>query len=333
MIEVGKYAGVSAQTVSRFFNGGYVAGETSERIRKAVDELGYRRNRLPVQMKSDHTDMLGLISLGPYNYGATSILTGVGRAARREKQALVIEQLEPEMVDGKADLIPAQKAIDHFLAMRVDGILLSSPFFGIEDLIDYVRGEVPVVVISDALEPDEMTEQSSSYAASRLAVRHLIELGHTQILHVGGPVGRIETMTRSAAYLDEMTDQQLEPLPIISGEEWDADSGAKCGKTVSPESFTAVFAANDELALGFSSELRLRGYLVPEDFSIIGFDDMPEARYFYPPLTTIRVDFEMFGERTVAQILSTIRGEEHDSGLQPTKTELIVRTSTARRNF
>ncbi|WP_415854639.1 LacI family DNA-binding transcriptional regulator [Sinomonas sp. G460-2] len=327
MIDVGRRAEVSAQTVSRYFNGGYVSTDSRARIEAAVSDLGYRQNRLPRQLRGDRTESIGFLSLGPINYGNASILMGLNHAARAHSQTLVTSHFEPDPADPKvqAELF---RDIDRLLSMRVDGLVIATPFVGGGVLVDYVKDAVPVILLSEGGDGDAPTVHSRSYAAARLAVRHLIELGHRDILHLGGPANRNESHTRRRAYQDELASAALTPLPILECAEWDAASGAACAETIDPTQFTAVFAANDEIALGFSSVLHGRGFTAPRDYSIVGFDDMPEARYFTPPLTSSRIDFERIGEAALLTVLSLVRGEapKPNYSIEPA---LIVRESTA----
>ena len=330
MIDVGRHANVSAQTVSRYFTGGYVSLEKRARVEAAVRELGYRQNRLPVSLRAEYTETIGFLMLGPLNYGNAGILSGLSRAARIHHQTLVTSHFETNPASSKTTWSEVLRDIDRFLSMRVDGLVITTPYVGVEKLVKHVHGAVPLLTPVESTDKEASLVYANSYPAARLAVRHLVELGHRRILHIAGPTHRIQSSTRRQAYLDELAEAGLTPLPIVECAEWDAASGALCAQLVNPRDFTAVFAANDEVALGFSSVLRSRGFEAPRDYSIVGFDDMPEARYFTPPLTTMRVDFERIGETALSKILELVRGEA-PSVSAPIQSSLIVRESTAPR--
>jgi DNA-binding LacI/PurR family transcriptional regulator len=326
MIDVGRRADVSAQTVSRFYTGGYVSPEARDRIEAAVRELGYRHNRLPRNLRAVHTDTIGLLNLGPINFGNAGILMGVNRAARAADQALVTTQYE---LDPSAPGVRDQvfRDVDNLLSMRVDGLVIATPYTGIELLVDHIGDAVPVVSLSESASPRVRSVHADSYDAGLLAVRHLVGLRHRRILHVSGPADRDQASSRLHGYLDGLAEAGLEPLPVLEAEEWDAASGARCADRADPDGFTAVFAANDVIALGFMSRMRARGLEAPRDFSIVGVDDMPEAQFFSPALTSARLDFELLGETALRMVLSLVRGIEPD--VQPViATSLSVRDST-----
>jgi DNA-binding LacI/PurR family transcriptional regulator len=326
MADVGRHADVSAQTVSRFYTGGYVSPEARSRIETAVGELGYRPNRLPRNLRATHTDTIGLLNLGPINFGNAGILTGVNRAARAADQTLLTTQYEIDpSVPGARERV--FRDIDNLLAMRVDGLVMATPYTGIEALVDHIGDAVPVVSLSESASPRVRSVHADSYDAGLLAVRHLVELGHRRILHVSGPHDRNQASSRLQGYLDGLAEAGLVALPVIEAAEWDARSGAESADHADPATFTAVFAANDVIALGFLSRMRRRGLEAPRDFSIVGVDDMPEAQFFSPALTSARLDFEMLGETALRMVLDLVRGiEPHESGVIP--TTLSVREST-----
>jgi DNA-binding LacI/PurR family transcriptional regulator len=328
MADVGRHAEVSAQTVSRFYTGGYVSPEARARIEAAVSALGYRHNRLPLSLRSVHTGTIGLLNLGPINFGNAGILTGVNRAARAADQTLVTTQyeLDPSMPGAREQVF---RDIDNLLSMRVDGLVMATPYTGIEALVDHIADAVPVVSLSESASPRVRSVHADSYEAGVLAVRHLAELGHERILHVSGPSDRDQASSRLHGYRDGLAQAGLAPLPVIEAAEWDARSGAEAADRADPRDFTAVFAANDVIALGFLSRMRARGYEAPRDFSIVGVDDMPEAQFFSPSLTTTRLDFELLGETALRMVLDLVRGVDPDeNAVIPTTLE--VRESTRR---
>lgn len=301
MADVGRAAQVSAQTVSRYFTGtGYVSAPTRARIEAAVAELGYRPNRAARNLRVKRTDTIGVLTVGPLNYGAATILAGLTEAARGARFPLMITHLDLEMGQASAKE-EVKRALDGFLSSRVDGIVVSTPYLGTEDLLDHVWDTVPVVTISGRPWSTADTAEADSYGAGVTATRHLLELGHRRILHLAGPADRNEAHERARGYHDVLTAEGIDPLPLIRGD-WSAASGHAAGTAVDPSAFTAVFAGNDQMALGFMSALRTRGLVAPGNYSIIGVDDMPDARYFAPPLSSVAMDFTALGATAFSMI-------------------------------
>ncbi len=330
MIDVGNHAGVSAQSVSRYFTGkGYVSGDARERIAEAIAALGYVRNQVARNLRVDRTETIGVLCLGPLNYGNAEIVSGLSAEAQAVGYSLIITQLE--LVRGDSvGLKQAQHAIDRFLGFQVDGVILTTPFPGTDLLLDRIAPNLPVVAMAARADDPEHTivTTASSYSAGLQATRHLLGLGHTRILHLAGPPDRNETHERARGYHDALAEAGVEPLPVLPQPDWTAAGGHDTGATVDPSGFTAIFAANDEIALGFMSAMRERGFHAPGDYSIVGIDDMSEAAYFAPPLTTMRLDFHALGRQTLRMMIARIRDGEPAHGFV-IDAELVQRASTA----
>jgi len=325
MADVGRLAEVSAQTVSRFFTGGYVGPETRTRIEAAVAELGYRQNQVARNLRVQRTDTVGFLMMGPINYGNAEILTGVGRGARGSGMSVVTTQLDLDTEEGAHSDVRA--ALDRFLSFQVDGIVVGTPYLGLGAVMEHVGGVVPVVTLSEQESSAVDFAHADSYNAGLTATRHLIELGHRQILHLAGPSDRNESGQREQGYRDAIAEAGLTPLEVLRCPEWDARSGADHGARIDLSSFTGVFSANDEIAFGFSHALAARGFTAPRDFSIVGIDDMPDSLFRTPPLTTVRIDFQLLGETAIRMLLERIRTGERQPGVI-IPAELIVREST-----
>lgn len=328
MADVGRAARVSAQTVSRYFTGtGYVSAQTKERIAAAVDELGYRFNQSARNLRTRRSDTVGVLALGALNYGSAGVLTGLSRAAREADYTLSIIELDLDYDAGDWQ-DEAQRSIDHFLSIPVDGIVLSTPVQGADDLVASIGAETPIITVSELPPSIDASASTHSHAAGLDGTRHLLSLGHRRILHVAGPGTRNEAVERERGYRDAMSEAGVEPDVLDVSTDWSSVSGFRAGEVADPARFTAVFAANDELALGFMSAMERRGLRAPYDYSIVGVDDMPVAAYFSPPLTTMRLDFRALGADTFRMLHHEIR-----TGQRPThlvvEPQLIVRGSTA----
>lgn len=326
MVDVGRLANVSAQTVSRYFTGGYVSAPTRERIERAVAELGYRPHPAARRLKSNRAEAIGVIAMGPSNFGIWSILEGMTSAVRKADYTLVIGQLDilPYQPDARAEM---EAAVDHLLLSGVDGIIVGTPYAGGEELLDDLAADVPLVVISERPDSSDNSVRTDSYGAGRMAMEHLIALGHRRILHVAGDPSTNEAAAREASYRDALAAHGVPPLPI-QGSEWTAQSGFECGSAVDPDEFTAVFAGNDAIALGFMSAMRSRGFEAPGRYSIVGIDDMPDTRFYAPPLTTVSLGFEDLGGAAVEVMLERMstRASVPQRVIEP---RLVLRESTS----
>jgi DNA-binding LacI/PurR family transcriptional regulator len=326
MVDVGRLANVSAQTVSRYYTGGYVGRSARERIERAVAELGYRPHPAARRLKSNRAEAIGVIAMGPPNFGIWSILEGMTRGVRHAGFTLVIGQLD--ILAGDPDSpSEVEAAVDHLLLSGVDGIVVATPYAGAEELLGDSVTDIPVVVISERPEATENSIGGDSYQAGLLAMEHLIALGHRRILHVSGDPATIESAQREASYRDSLARHGVQPLPV-RGRDWTAEAGYEIGTSADPQEFSAVFAGNDAIASGFMSAMRTRGLDAPRDYSIVGIDNMPETRFYAPPLTTVTLDFVALGQTAVDMMLQRIR----DGGSVPRHTispRLEVRQSTA----
>lgn len=329
MADVGRLARVSAQTVSRYFSGkGYMTDATRERIEAAVAQLGYTLNQPARNLRLNSTQTIGVLLTGPSVYGTWAILSGLNDAAHEAGYSLLTSHVGADPDDPQAQAA-VHEALQRLLVARVDGLVVSSPYLGIEDLLEHVWDRVPVVILAGRswLHADSATVDS--YEAGRLATQYLIDSGHREILHLAGPENRNETHERQRGYADVLASAGLDALPVRRGD-WSAESGQAVGDLVDPAAFTAVFAANDQMALGFMSALRGRGFHAPRDYSIVGVDDMPDARFFVPPLTTVYMDFVALGRAGFEMITERIRtGERVERRV--IRPSLIIRESVAPR--
>ena len=327
MTDVGRVAQVSAQTVSRYFTGrGYVGEQTRGRIEAAIEQLGYRPNHAARHLRSGRSHTLGVLAVGQILYGTAAILTGLASAARDLGYALMITQLDID-IDGPGSPEEIRRALDGFLSARVDGLIMMTPYLGSEKLLDDVWESLPIVTVSGRPRQRVASVSIDSRAAGEEATRHLIALGHRRILHLAGPESRNEGHERAGGYHDALTHASLAPLPLVHGD-WSAASGHAAGRAADPATFTAVFAGNDQMALGFIAAMRERGLRCPADYSIVGVDDMPDAQYFDPPLSSMSMDFVSLGRTAIELLVDHI-----DSGVRPAgrtlPSTLVARASSA----
>ncbi|WP_416352008.1 LacI family DNA-binding transcriptional regulator [Subtercola sp. RTI3] len=327
--DVARLAGVSHQTVSRVLNNHpSIRSETKARVQKVMDDLQYRPNRAARVLATSRSRIIGVITAASSQYGPASSLQAIEQAAR-EKGYFV----NTVNVDG-SDRESLERGLNHLLDQSVEGLIVIAPQVLAFHMFAELKVSLPFVTLQSTGSNDEQALSVDQISGARRATRHLIEQGHRMIVHVAGPQDWFEAEARAQGFALEMAAAGLvAPAPVLG--DWTALSGAALGRTLARqraavppvERFTAIFSANDQMALGLIHGLAIEGVSVPGDVSIVGFDDMPEARFFLPPLTTIRQDFAELGRRSIALLLGDLDEESPEAGaIVP---DLIVRGSTA----
>lgn len=324
MSDVGKLAGVSHQTVSRVINGSAaVRPETRERVLAAMGELGYRPNSVARALATGRTNTLGVVGFDPTLYGPASVLFGIERAAHEEGYLMTVASLKALSRSSVSD------AIERLRVRGVDGILLIAPDLEAADAVRTAHSDIPLVA-AEAGPSDVMSVVSvDQFAGAVSATRHLLDLGHETVWHISGPADWLESAERVDGWQTTLDGAGAAAPPNLVGD-WSARSGYDLGRRLSKDrAVTAIFAANDQMALGVLRAMREAGRDVPGDVSVVGFDDIPEAPYFTPPLTTVRQDFIEVGSRSLRALVRLIENGERVRSELKVATELIVRESTA----
>ena len=324
MADVARVAGVSHQTVSRVLNDSmHVRPETRERVLSAMRELDYRPNPVARALVTGRSRTLGVVSFDTTLYGPASTLFGIERAAHEEGYFVSIVSLR------SLDLASVLTAVERLRAQGVDGILIIAPQEAAVQAVPHVPPDMPVVAVEAG--PDEAVPVVTvdQFAGAGRATRHLLELGHKTVWHIAGPTEWLEARQRIAGWRSALEAAGAEVPPLFSGD-WSARSGYELGQRLGtlPE-VTAVFAANDQMALGLLRALNEVGREVPREVSIVGFDDIPEAPYFTPPLTTVRQDFNELGRQSLMLLLDEISSSDRSSSRVVVPPELVIRESTA----
>jgi DNA-binding LacI/PurR family transcriptional regulator len=326
MSDVAARAGVSHQTVSRVVNGHpNVAPRTRARVERVIAELGYRPNIAARALVTGSTRTIGLATMHLDQYGPAQTLIGLEKAARDAGYALSVAILD------HATAGEMRNAVDRFVAQRVDAVVALSTYDAAEEALGSFDPPLPLVTVQvgqDAGRPSVGVDQE---AGARLATRHLLDLGHRTVHHIAGPTDSQEARARVAGWRAEL-DEVDARVPGYESGDWTPASGYAAGERLialirGGEPVTAVFVANDQMGLGLLAALHRAGLDVPDDVSVVGFDDLPEAPYFTPPLTTVRQDFAELGRRGVQLLLARLGGEERY--LDPVPATLVVRSSTA----
>jgi DNA-binding LacI/PurR family transcriptional regulator len=323
MLDVARVAGVSHQTVSRVLNEHpSVRPETRARVQAAIVELGYRRNPAARALATNRSSTIGLLTATWTRSGPLSTLVAVEEASRSAGLWVSIASL------SAYDHESVRSALDHFLDQGVEGIIVIAPVADAVQAALAVAPDVPMVIVAPGVDPGSRTLAVGvdQRGGARLLVRHLAELGHTRIAHLAGPRGWLDAAERERGWREELAVQGLAPADLLSGD-WTAASGFDAAARLDPAT-TAVFAANDQMALGLVRALVEQGVRVPQDLSVAGFDDIEIAGYALPPLTTVRQDFDALGLAAVRALLGLLSSGSSERGtlVEPV---LLVRASTA----
>ncbi|WP_027345010.1 LacI family DNA-binding transcriptional regulator [Hamadaea tsunoensis] len=303
MVDVAQLAGVSHQTVSRVLNGHpSVTGRTRVRVTAAIAELGYRRNHAARALVTGRTQVIGVIAQSSTLYGPAATLTAFAHAAVDAGFTVSVESvraLEHE---------PMRAAVDRQLEQRPAGLVVLAPVQSATEVLARVPPDTPMVCIDGDPEGTSDLVTVDQEGGGYTATTCLLNAGHRTVWHVAGPHGWFDSRGRLAGWRRALTDAGAEVPPVMAAD-WSAQSGYQAGQLLARVSdVTAVFAANDHLALGIMRALRERGLSVPGDVSIVGFDDVPEAGYYPPPLTTLRPDFDAVAVSTLELLLEQVAG-------------------------
>ncbi|WGM22803.1 LacI family DNA-binding transcriptional regulator [Paenarthrobacter sp. OM7] len=323
MEDVARVAGVSHQTVSRVLNNHpNVSAKTRERVEQAITELGYRRNTAARSLVTRRSQTIGVLGSEMAQYGPSHTLLGVQQAARDAGyfvSVAALREVTPETI---------KDAVAHFMDQGVDGIVVTVPHPGTFDVLRDITVPVPLVAVGSVGDEHLSGATVDQRQGAKLAVEHLLELGHQRIGHLSGPADWIDAAARIDGWHEALNEAGREPGSLIEGD-WSAECGYREGlKIAADRSLTALFVANDQMALGVLRAFNELGVRVPEDISVVGFDDQPEAAYFIPPLTTVAQDFEELGQRCIGLLLDRLDGGRTVEAAT-VLPRLVVRSTTA----
>lgn len=315
MADVAARAGVSGQTVSRVVNDSpRVDPDTRARVEAAMADLGYRPHRAARALRTGRSQTIGLIVSTLATVGNSRMLQAVADAAASRGYALtVVTATGPEAL---AD------AFEHLRDHGVDGAIVLNEASAIARGAA-IPGDLRLVVVDAPDDPRFAVVRSDHAEGARAAVAHLLEAGHRTVWHIGGPADSFAAAEREAGWRAALA--EIVAPEVLRGD-WSAASGHRVGVALAarPE-VTAVFVANDQMALGVLRAFADAGRRVPDDVAVIGFDDVPDSADFRPPLTTVRQDFDALGEQAVAALIAAIDGTV--TGVQVVPTRLVVRES------
>jgi DNA-binding LacI/PurR family transcriptional regulator len=293
MSDVAVLARVSHQTVSRVINGGNkVAPETRARVEDAMRLLDYRPSSLARGLVTGRSRTIGVIGFNTTLYGPASTLFGIEQAAYDAEYLTSVVSM-PEL-NGES----VHRASERLRQHNVEGIIAVAPHQTAIAAVDRLATEISVVCVEAGLESSIASVQVDQRGGARAATQHLLDLGHRTVLHVAGPPSWQEAELRLFGWREALLEAGAAPAAPMFGD-WSSESGYRIGAQIaSSAGITAVFCANDQMALGLIRGLVEAGLQVPDDISVVGFDGTPDSAYFNPPLTTISQNFIEVGRQS-----------------------------------
>ncbi|MGW0943592.1 LacI family DNA-binding transcriptional regulator [Streptomyces sp. NPDC002623] len=326
MADVARLAGVSHQTVSRVLGDHpNVRDETRSRVLHAIEEMGYRRNSSARALATRRTRTLGVVASDTTLYGPASTLFALEEAARAEGYLVSTVSLRELTMEKVSE------ALNHLSEGGVEGVVAIAPQRSAVEALAELRHPFPVVVVGSGTGVDVPSVSVDQHLGARLATGHLLAAGHRTVWHLAGPEDWQEAADRAAGWRATLEAAGVEPPMLLRGD-WSPLSGYRAGQELAGwvgRGLTAVFVANDQMALGVLRALREAGVRTPQDVAVVGFDDIPESEFFAPPLTTVRQDFSTVGRRGIALLLELIEGRPPAaaprSAIEP---QLVVRASS-----
>ncbi|WP_457950016.1 LacI family DNA-binding transcriptional regulator [Pseudarthrobacter sp. alpha12b] len=324
LADVAAHAGVSSKTVSRVVNNeANVRPQVRAQVLRSVAALGYRPNAAARALVTQRTHQIGLIATASSLYGPTAGLFSLEQAAWKAGYGLTLTTVR-EASDAQLE-----EAIHYLMVRGVEGVIVSG-VAGVLHLETSALADMPLVSTSPITTESakHVLVDSDQVAGTRAAVRYLYNSGHRRIAHLAGPLSWDSAARRRDGWLQELEGLGLDPGPLIEGD-WSPKSGYDAAHTLDRTAATAVVVANDHMAIGAIRAFTEKGLRIPDDMSVIGFDDVPEAAYQMVPLTTVRQDFSSVAERSVRELVHLIEGRAAENTSIHLPTELIVRASTA----
>lgn len=324
MTDVARLAGVSHQTVSRVLNAHpNVRGQTRLRVQAAMAELGYRPNRAARALVTGQSQVIGVVAQNSTLFGPASMLAAFEEAAADAGFAVGVTSVR------RLDRQSISEAVGRQLDQRVAGIVVIAPVESANEAIDHLPANLPVVAIDGDPHRSHGVVTADQAEGARLATQLLLDAGHASVWHVSGPPDWFDAAGRVTGWRDTLTAAGAFVPPVIPAD-WSPASGYGAGQMLARmRDVSAIFASNDHLALGILKALREAGRRVPEDISLVGFDDIPEAPYFVPPLTTVRPNFEQVARDALELLLDQLRSGGPLPAGRPVSPELVERKSVS----
>jgi len=321
IVDVAVRAGVSHITVSRVINNHPgVRADTRSRVLQALNELGYQANIAARALVTGRSQTIGVVCYNTALYGPAAALLGLEQAARENGYFVSIIGLKA------LDQGAIEDAVRYLRQQAVEGVVIVSPQSVMTKSFQNLPADIPTVAIWGYVGTPVPVVASAETTGATLATQHLLELGHRNVWHLAGPQGRIGAEDRIRGWRGALKIAGVEPPPLLFGD-WSARSGYAAGKyLVADKAVTAIFVGNDQMALGVLRAIHEGGRRVPDDISIIGFDDIPDAAFYTPPLTTVRQHFAQLGRETMQLLIGLMRGGAPAANIV-VPVELVIRDS------
>ncbi|HEU4829795.1 MAG TPA: LacI family DNA-binding transcriptional regulator [Gemmatimonadales bacterium] len=323
--DVARQAGVSVATVSRVYSGrDPVSEHTRIRVCEVGARLGYAPHGAAQSLITNRTNTIGVLLPDLYGEFFSEVIRGIDQTARRQGYHVLVSSAHQE----PAELEAALRA----MRGRVDGMIIMAPDLAARAQLASLPTRFPTVLLNRSSEGRHAGSIAiANHAGAHAMVSHLISLGHERIATITGSDGNLDAAERLGGYREALADAGLPNDPALEAHgDFDEHSGFAAAERLLAldRPPTALFAANDSMAIGALSAIRQAGLQIPEDIAVAGFDDIPLARYMDPPLTSVHVDISALGERAARRLLDAMaqpgRGDRTDEILPAT---LVVRAS------
>ncbi|MCQ2000565.1 substrate-binding domain-containing protein [Arthrobacter sp. zg-Y108] len=316
---------MSHQTVSRLLKGQTISPAFKLKVDKALADLNYRPNLAARSLATRQSNRIATLIYEMSELGPMKIMQSASTAARRAGYVLDIVHLDPSNSGSLSEAIAILNQLD------VAGILAFAPNDITRAQLSSTEFRVPIYFEAENDDDDLQRDDRPNFNAigAELAMSHLTDLGHRSIAHISGPLTWPAARLRVRSYRQSVSRHKLPEIPIVEGD-WSARSGHGAALTIldrHPE-VTAIFAANDQMALGALSALAQRGVVVPRDVSVVGMDDAAEAQFYTPSLSTVPMHFETQGQYAFEAILARIQGRDVAVKTDYVHTALVAREST-----
>jgi LacI family transcriptional regulator len=299
--DVARAAGVSIATVSRVFNNhALVSDSTARKVLQAAATFDYWPNEAAKSLTTNRSHTFGVLLPDLFGEFYSEVIRGIDHQARRASHQILLSSSHA----GSEDLLAAARA----MLGRVDGLIIMAPDGAFSDIFERIRKRLPIVLLNPGDDvPGCCAISIDNYAGALAATRHLISLGHQRLAMISGPRGNVDAEERLRGFRQAHLEAGLDPeaAPIEVGDFREV-AGHVAGQTLlalRPRP-TAVFAANDSMAVGLISAAREWGVDIPGELAVVGFDDVTIARYLNPPLTTVAVDAYGLGQQAVKMMLA-----------------------------
>ncbi|MBP2436814.1 LacI family DNA-binding transcriptional regulator [Microbacterium amylolyticum] len=325
MADVAKHAGVSAQTVSRVANGtGTVIPDTRRRVIDAMDALGYRPNSAARALKLGSFRTIGVLSQSLSTLGDVRTIEAIATSAAIAGYATTLVPVHVA-AHSQADV---DRLFSRMQELAVDALILNLESPMLAHAAEMLPPGVPVVYMDPEAPDARVVVDTDQNRGGADAVRHLLDLGHRTVWHIAGPERSRPSGRREDGWRTTLEAAGRDVPPVLRGD-WSVESGYLAGKRIAArDDVTAVFCSNDQMALGFYRAVAEADKRVPQDISVVGFDDTADARGYAPPLTSMHQDFAEVGQRCVSSALALVGGRDVPA-LSVVVPQLVVRDSTA----